>query len=123
LQVKDTSLEVVGRLATSLEILELRSLIITDRALLNLSAAGGSTAIKRVVVAGCPYISDKGLLALANQETFSLRSLDVRHCREISTTALARFMVKCSTLEQMDVDKGRTEELDEELRKLRASMA
>jgi F-box/leucine-rich repeat protein 2/20 len=123
LQVKDTSLDVVGRLATSLEILELRSLIITDRALLNLSAAGGSTTIKRIVVAGCPYISDKGLLALANQETFSLRSLDVRHCREISTPALARFMVKCSTLEQMDVDKGRTEQLDEELRKLRASMA
>lgn len=122
-QVKDVSLDLIGRLATSLEILELRSLIITDRALAHLAAAGGSPALKRIVLAGCPYISDKGLMSLSAQESFFLRSVDVRHCRDISTPALARFMVRCPTLEQMDVDKGRTEELDAELQKLRASMA
>lgn len=115
-------MELVGRLATSLETLELRSLILTDRALLNLSSAVGCTSLKRIVLAGCPYFSDKGLLALTNQETFSLKSVDVRHCREITTPGLAKFMVKCSTLEQMDVDKTRTQELDEELQKLRANM-
>ncbi|GAQ79719.1 hypothetical protein KFL_000360340 [Klebsormidium nitens] len=123
LQVKDVSLDLIGRLATSLEILELRSLIITDRAFSHLAAAGGSPALKRIVLAGCPYITDKGLMSLAGQDSFSLRSVDVRHCREISTPALARFMVRCATLEQMDVDKGRTEELDAELQKVRASTA